>query len=150
MKRLRPRRTAKRSVEARRVALREKKSKSSPLQGWVTTPRGYCWGRHLRPSTEGQRTTLMPRQGLLPARQAKRREAKTKETKAKTKPGEERRRSKRQRRRRSRAKKVEDQGAKGEDEGKRSEAKANAPFAKSKTIKGRRRRASTSEAAKGS
>ena len=51
-----PRRTAKRSDEARRVALREKKSESSPLQGGTTTPRGHCWGRHLWPSTEGPRT----------------------------------------------------------------------------------------------
>ena len=54
-KRLRPRRTAKQSVEARRVALRENKSKSSPLQGWAMTPRGYCWGHKLQPSTEGPR-----------------------------------------------------------------------------------------------
>ena len=54
--RFRPRRTAKRSDEARRVALREKKSESSPLQGGTMTPRGYCWGRHLWPSTEGPRT----------------------------------------------------------------------------------------------
>jgi len=78
------------------------------------------------------------------------RKAKIEAPKVKTKPGEERRSSKRQRRGRSRAKRGEDQGAKGEDEGKRSETKADAPFAKSKTSKGRRRRASTSEAAKGS
>ena len=46
----------KRSDEGRRVALRKKKSRSSPLQGGTTTPRGYCWGHHLRPSTEGLRT----------------------------------------------------------------------------------------------
>ena len=73
LRRLRPRRTAKRSVEARRVALWEKKSKSSPLQGWATTPRGYCWGRHLRPSTEGPRSIRIQRQGLLPAQRLKRR-----------------------------------------------------------------------------
>ena len=61
---------------------------------------------------------------------------KTKAPKAKTKPSE--------------AKRFEDQGAEGEDEGKRSEAKADAPFAKMKTSKGRRRGASTLEAAKGS
>ncbi|KAG2582717.1 hypothetical protein PVAP13_6KG177500 [Panicum virgatum] len=78
----------------------------------------------------------MPRHGLLPARQAERREAKTKVPKAKSKPSE--------------VKRFENQGAEDEDEGKRSEAKADAPFAKTKTSKGRRRGASTSEAAKGS
>ncbi|KAG2564985.1 hypothetical protein PVAP13_7NG045289 [Panicum virgatum] len=88
----------------------------------------------------------MPRLGLLPARQAERREAKTKAPKVKTRASEEGRRLRRQRRRRRQAKKGEDQG---EDEGKRREAKTNAPFAKSKTSKGRCRRASASEAAKG-
>ena len=150
-RRLRPRQTAKRSVEARRVALWEKKSKSSPVQGWATTPRGYYWGRHLRPSTEGPRSIRIQQQGLLPAqrlkqrrRQAKRsedqgadsedegkrREAKTKAPTAKTKASEERRRPKRRRRRRRQAKRGKDQDADSEDQGKRREAKTKAPTAK--------------------
>ena len=116
LRRLRPRRTAKRSVEARRVALREKKSKSSPLQGWATTPRGYCWRYHLRPSTEGPRPIRVRRQGLQPAKQPKRSKGSG-----------------------LRPKRGEDQGADSEDEGKRREAKTKAPKAKTKASEARRR-----------
>jgi len=120
-RRLRPRQTAKRSVEARRVALQEKKSKSLPLQGWAMTPRGYYWGCHLWPSTKGPWTIRIQQQSLLPARQPER-----------SKASEDRRRPRRQRRRRKLAKRGEDQGANSEDEGKRREAKTMAPTAKSK------------------
>ena len=116
-RRLRPRRTAKRSVEARRVALRETKSKSSPLRRWATTPRGYCWGRHLRPSTEGPRPIRVQRQGLQPAKQPKRSKGSG-----------------------LRAKRGEDQGTDSEDEGKRREANTKAP---TKKTKAKRREAKT-------
>ena len=71
-----------------------------------------CWGRHLRPSTEGPRTIWMQRQGLLPARQTEQ----SKDLKL-------------------RAKKGEDQRAEGEDEGMRREAKTKAPKVKTKASK---------------
>jgi hypothetical protein len=102
-RRLRPRRTAKRSVEARRVALREKKSKSSPLRRWATTPRGYCWDATFghRPKAHGPFGTndkVFSRPSNLSDRRAlgfERREAKTKAPTAKTKASEERRRPRR-------------------------------------------------------
>ena len=95
------------------MALREKKSESSPLQGGTMTPRGYCWGRHLRPSTEGPRSIRIQRQGLLLAQRLKRR--------------------------RRQVKRSEDQGADSEDEGKRRKAKTKAPTAKTKASEERRR-----------
>ena len=82
----------------------------------------------------------MQRQGLLPARQAEQ----SKGLKLRAKSGEDQ------------GAYGEDRGAKGEDEDKRRKAKTKAlaaktraQIAKSKTSKGRRRRVSASEAAKG-